>query len=303
MRPSPYVCASCLRSLRRRQSFLPSTAALIQTSETEQRQVNQLTRPNTHRCERKNRGNLSPTSTSTSNAAEHPPSEDLPPPAFDFPAISSYSSKQTHQTHQFHPVYDDAIPPSSPPPKKLKSKFPPQEPPPPTTLSLPLLPTTTPLSHHPSPLTPPPTASQLTHTQAFFHDSTKHLLFSVPDFYLTPISSLHPEVAFLGRSNVGKSTLLNAVMGVNSLARTSAKPGKTRLLNGYWVGGERERAGKGIRGLDSGTTNKIRSGRAEGNGMGKEKGGLVILDMPGYGHGSRAEWGQEIVKYLRGRKQ
>lgn len=92
-------------------------------------------------------------------------------------------------------------------------------------------------------------------------------------------------------------------MGVNSLARMSAKPGKTRLLNGYWVGGEREGAGKGIRGLGSGTTNKIGSGRAEGNGMGEEKGGLVILDMPGYGHGSRAEWGQEIVKYLRGRKQ
>lgn len=45
-----------------------------------------------------------------------------------------------------------------------------------------------------------------------------------------------PEVAFLGRSNVGKSSLLNAVAGVRNLARVSSEPGRTRLVNFYRVG-------------------------------------------------------------------
>ena len=46
----------------------------------------------------------------------------------------------------------------------------------------------------------------------------------LPDFQL-------PEVAFVGRSNVGKSSLLNALVGQNKLARTSSKPGHTRQIN------------------------------------------------------------------------
>lgn len=45
----------------------------------------------------------------------------------------------------------------------------------------------------------------------------------------------YPEVAFLGRSNVGKSSLINALLGRRSLARTSSQPGKTRLFNFYLV--------------------------------------------------------------------
>jgi GTP-binding protein len=47
-----------------------------------------------------------------------------------------------------------------------------------------------------------------------------------------------PEIAFLGRSNVGKSSLLNCLTGRKGLAFTSAKPGCTQLINFYRVGGE-----------------------------------------------------------------
>ncbi|HEX2610792.1 MAG TPA: GTPase, partial [Gemmatimonadales bacterium] len=42
-----------------------------------------------------------------------------------------------------------------------------------------------------------------------------------------------PEIAFIGRSNVGKSSLINALVGRPGLARVSGSPGKTRLLNFY----------------------------------------------------------------------
>lgn len=56
-----------------------------------------------------------------------------------------------------------------------------------------------------------------------------------PDQY--PDESL-PEIAFAGRSNVGKSSLLNGIMNRKSLARTSSKPGKTRTINFYGVNDE-----------------------------------------------------------------
>jgi len=82
-----------------------------------------------------------------------------------------------------------------------------------------------------------------------------------------------PEVAFSGRSNVGKSSLLNTIAGRRALAKVSGKPGKTRLLNFFDLGG---------------------------------RGHLV--DLPGYGFASvgksmRAEWGRFMDEYLRGREQ
>jgi GTP-binding protein len=55
---------------------------------------------------------------------------------------------------------------------------------------------------------------------------------SFPD-PLQPLDPQLPEIAFVGRSNVGKSSLLNALVGRKALARVSASPGKTELLNVY----------------------------------------------------------------------
>ncbi len=79
------------------------------------------------------------------------------------------------------------------------------------------------------------------------------------------------EIAFAGRSNVGKSSLLNALTGRKALARTSSEPGRTRQLNFFDVGGR-----------------------------------LVLVDMPGYGYARaakdiKADWQGMMFEYLRGR--
>jgi GTP-binding protein len=80
-----------------------------------------------------------------------------------------------------------------------------------------------------------------------------------------------PEVAFAGRSNVGKSSLLNALTGQRALARVSGQPGRTRQLNFFDLGGR-----------------------------------LVLVDMPGYGYAQTAravkeDWQGLMFDYLRGR--
>lgn len=79
------------------------------------------------------------------------------------------------------------------------------------------------------------------------------------------------EIAFAGRSNVGKSSLLNALTGRNSLARTSSEPGRTRQLNFFNLGDR-----------------------------------LTLVDMPGYGYARaskdiKADWQGMMFEYLRGR--
>jgi GTP-binding protein len=89
-----------------------------------------------------------------------------------------------------------------------------------------------------------------------------------------------PEVAFLGRSNAGKSSLLNALVGRRELARVSSTPGKTRAIHFYEV----ERAAG------------ARRARA-----------LRLVDLPGYGFarvskGERAAWRRLVEGYLDGRE-
>jgi GTP-binding protein len=78
-----------------------------------------------------------------------------------------------------------------------------------------------------------------------------------------------PEIAFAGKSNVGKSSLINALMNRKSLARTSAQPGKTQTINFYNINNE-----------------------------------LYYVDLPGYGYAKVSEsakekWGRMIENYLK----
>ena len=82
-----------------------------------------------------------------------------------------------------------------------------------------------------------------------------------------------PEIAFAGKSNVGKSSLINAVMNRKSLARTSAQPGKTQTINFYNVNDT-----------------------------------FYLVDLPGYGYAKvseevKAKWGKMVERYLRQSRQ
>jgi GTP-binding protein len=93
-----------------------------------------------------------------------------------------------------------------------------------------------------------------------------------------------PEAAFCGRSNVGKSSCLNALTNRRQLARVSRTPGRTRLLNFF----------------DVGVAERTRSG-----GRGPEH-RLRLVDLPGYGFASgpreeREQWKAMIERYLTGR--
>ncbi len=85
--------------------------------------------------------------------------------------------------------------------------------------------------------------------------------------------NLYPEVAFAGKSNVGKSSLINGLLNRKSLARTSSQPGKTQTINFYYVNQS-----------------------------------LYLVDLPGYGYAKaseeiRAKWGRMVENYLHKSKQ
>ena len=85
--------------------------------------------------------------------------------------------------------------------------------------------------------------------------------------------NLYPEIAFAGKSNVGKSSLINGLMNRKSFARISATPGKTQTVNLYNINEE-----------------------------------IYLVDLPGYGYAKVSEkekiqWGKLIERYLQNSKQ
>lgn len=223
--------------------------------------------------------------------ADRPQSNATVPAApIDSPSIRAASKQQQSPPIVQKPRDTDHLIPSTPSTPlqsypKSKTKSPPEAPP------------TGPHDYNWYYETAPPTQPNKTHANTFFekHGKQATLLRSIAQFRKLPETDV-PEVAFIGRSNVGKSSLLNAVMGCNTkalLARTSSTPGFTKTMNLYGIAPE-----PGVR---------IKTESLSGSGgPGKEKivgpAGLVIVDMPGYGTGSLTAWGVEIMKYIQSRK-
>lgn len=113
-----------------------------------------------------------------------------------------------------------------------------------------------------------------------------------PDFYHLRKNTRIPEVCIIGRSNVGKSSLVNAVANRtgSELARVSKKAGHTKTINAYGFGPPpRPEKGEVV------VSDEFK-GKEE---MPKHM--FFLVDMPGYGHGSLQEWGKNISLYLQKR--
>lgn len=95
---------------------------------------------------------------------------------------------------------------------------------------------------------------------------------SFPDVFKIPATSI-PEIAFIGRSNVGKSSLINAIFSTPNLAKTSSTPGRTQTLNFFHIPET-----------------------------------IMIVDLPGYGFAKAPpaivkSWNNNVNTYLKGRAQ
>jgi GTP-binding protein len=114
--------------------------------------------------------------------------------------------------------------------------------------------------------------SELAEEAARLFSGRVEFLLSAPQLKFLP-EPVVPEIAFCGRSNVGKSSLLNALTGRRSIARTSVTPGRTQELNFFEVGDPTQ---------------------------------FRLVDMPGYGFAKAPvkvveKWKQLVRTYLRGR--
>lgn len=116
-----------------------------------------------------------------------------------------------------------------------------------------------------------------------------------------------PEFALVGRSNVGKSSLINALIGRHKLARTSSHPGRTQTLNFYRIWPEgRPRFGDPKAPPEAGADQFWLQGTAQEAAV--QTGAFYMVDMPGYGyarvsHGERGAWRKLIETYLSSQAQ
>lgn len=113
------------------------------------------------------------------------------------------------------------------------------------------------------------------------HILTATYIISSPEVEKCPVPD-RPEYAFIGRSNVGKSSLINMLCNNEKLAKTSSSPGKTQLINHFAIESTADEKNKGV---DN----------------------WYLVDLPGYGYAkvsisSRRRWEQMIENYLRKRE-
>lgn len=102
-------------------------------------------------------------------------------------------------------------------------------------------------------------------------------LISSPNVSKCPVAD-RPEYAFIGRSNVGKSSLINLLTNQNALAKVSASPGKTVMINHFVI-----------------------------NGDNLDQGGWYLVDLPGYGYAKRSKtqreaWKKVMAEYFQKRE-
>lgn len=152
-------------------------------------------------------------------------------------------------------------------------------------------------------------------------------IISATNFSQSPHFALS-EVAFLGRSNVGKSSLINALTHQKNLAKSSATPGKTRLINFFEVSfklnlkeqnlsenalenlGANSKQDLNSQGNESQNLSVNSSQNAEfqsENSSPSDKFTLIFVDLPGFGyakvsHAQRAEWDKNLDEFLKKRQ-
>lgn len=152
-------------------------------------------------------------------------------------------------------------------------------------------------------------------------------IISATNFSQSPHFALS-EVAFLGRSNVGKSSLINALTHQKNLAKSSATPGKTRLINFFEVSfklnlKEQNLSKNALENLGANLKQNLNSQGNESKNLSvnssqnaefqsknsnpSDKFTLIFVDLPGFGyakvsHAQRAEWDKNLDEFLKKRQ-
>ncbi|EHY60980.1 hypothetical protein ABEF92_004489 [Exophiala dermatitidis] len=132
--------------------------------------------------------------------------------------------------------------------------------------------------------TTPPTRQNLAAAEHFFRHNTPTRIWTGEGWRNRQSEAQElPEVIFLGRSNVGKSSVTNALT-LTDINRVSSVPGATKAM-AAWTLAAKTATGGAVKGWDGDVNPK-----------------LTLVDMPGYGHGSQTEWGAAIVEYMERRR-